>query len=56
MNELNAVLQEGLLKVAKERPENPIKELGLFLINYKKDWSAYEEVVIRGQGSLCIKR
>ena len=25
MADVNAVLQEGLLKVAKERPENPIK-------------------------------
>jgi hypothetical protein len=37
MNDLNAVLQKGLLKVAKERPENPIKELGLYLINYRKE-------------------
>jgi hypothetical protein len=36
MNEVNAVLQQGLLKIAKERPDNPIKELGLYLINYRK--------------------
>jgi hypothetical protein len=27
---------KGLLMIAKERPEDPIKNLGLFLINYKK--------------------
>jgi len=37
MNEVNVVLQQGLLKVAKERPENPVKELGLYLINYRKE-------------------
>jgi hypothetical protein len=36
MAEVNSVLQEGLLIVARDRPEDPIKNLGLFLINYKK--------------------
>ena len=36
MADVNAVLQEGLLMIAKERPENPIRQLGLFLINYEK--------------------
>jgi len=36
MAEVNSALQEGLLNVAKDRPEDPIKQLGLFLINYKK--------------------
>jgi hypothetical protein len=36
MAEINAVLQEGLLMIARERPDDPVKHLGLFLINYKK--------------------
>jgi|JI6StandDraft_1071083.scaffolds.fasta_scaffold14554_8 hypothetical protein len=34
--ELNTVLEEGLLKIAKDKPADPIRELGLFLINYKR--------------------
>lgn len=34
--ELNTVLEEGLLKIAKDKPADPIRELGLFLINYSR--------------------
>jgi hypothetical protein len=36
MGKVNSVLQEGLVSIARERPEDPIKHLGLFLINYEK--------------------
>lgn len=35
-DELNEALREGLLQVAKEKPADPIRELGLFLMNYKR--------------------
>jgi hypothetical protein len=40
-------LQEGLLMIAKERPEDPIKNLGLFLINYKKWWN-FNNFILKG--------
>eukprot|EP00825_Cyclidium_porcatum_P000424 TRINITY_DN1010_c0_g1_i2.p1 TRINITY_DN1010_c0_g1~~TRINITY_DN1010_c0_g1_i2.p1 ORF type:complete len:164 (+),score=47.91 TRINITY_DN1010_c0_g1_i2:116-607(+) len=36
-DKLHKVLLEGLKKIGKERPSNPIRELGLFLINYEEN-------------------
>lgn len=46
MQNLHAVLEEGMMKVAREKPSNPVRELGNFMLNYKK-WYLLDLVSFR---------
>lgn len=37
MEGLHAVLEEGLVMVSKKKLENPLRELGEFLLTYRKE-------------------